>query len=391
MDYANDTQWIEWVQAGIQHVIANAGTQAPTKAKQLPAVTSHTSMTHQRHQLELKVVRDLQRELKAVQALDPRCSNIDQVPQVLPHPLVEALTPATRDIPVPVPMIFADLPPLAECPEEMHPSVARRQQREFKAVEDLGCPSSHSSMEVPPSQLDQRAKSFQQASVRAIKLSNKRTAIVSSNRVENGLELFSIELQQSQPIPELGNDDGDKHLTPTTAKKQRAEHQPATVQTTMPIVSPEGNIRLTSKTAKKRKAAIRPKKVPAPVPIPPPSVPQLKSQGCVHCDLLDLEAMEPSYVPTYLKVNAFLATATCAGDCQMALHDIYAASPREIIHYCDIGKKGFYAPEDDMIKSSMECGLVLCLPCFETRRLEYEKETGAAKGGRRIGRRSNKR
>jgi hypothetical protein len=223
-------------------------------------------------------------------------------------------------IPTPVPMVIAGSPPLAECPVKMHPSVAQRQQREFKAVQDLGS-QSHSSMEVPPSQLDQQAKAFQQAAVWAVKLSNKRTALVSSDQAENGLELFSNELQQSQTT-ELGNDDGaDTHLTATTAKKHRAAIQPATT-------------------------------VPAPIPIPP-------------------SGRHTSY--SYNSKEA------------------QSGNPEHgIIHYCDTGKKGFYAPDDDTLKLSMECGLVLCLPCFEKRRLECEKETGAAKGGRRIGRRSKK-
>jgi hypothetical protein len=242
-----------------------------------------------------------------------------------------------------------------------HPSVAQRQQRELKAVKDLDNHSS--SMEVPPSQVDQRAKAFHQAAVRAVKRSNKRTALVSSNRAENGLDLFSYALQNSKAT-EQGND--NTHPIPTTAKKPRASGRRATVPPTMHTP------------------------VPTPVPAPPPGVPQLKCQGCVHCDLLELAALEQRYVPTYLKDNAFLADATCSGACKKALKVIYAAAPRDIIHYCDTGKKGFDAPDDDMLKPSMECGLVLCLPCYEKRRLQYETETGAEKGGRRIGRRRNK-
>jgi hypothetical protein len=240
-----------------------------------------------------------------------------------------------------------------------HPSVAQRQQQELKAVQDLVNLSS-SSMEVPPSQLDQRTKACQQAAVRAVKLSNKHTAAVSSDRAKNGLDLFSNALQQSQAT-EMRNE-VDTHHMPTTVKKPRAAIRIATLPAT-----------------------------PAPMPTQPPDVPQLKCQGCVHCDLLELAALEQRYVPTYLKDNAFLAAATCAGECNQALKDIYAAAPRDSIHYCDTGKKGFDAPDDDELKSSMECGLVLCLPCYEKRRVEYETETGAAKGGRRIGRRSNKR
>jgi hypothetical protein len=90
MDYANDTQWIHWVQqASIQHVIANAAnaaTQRHMNAMQLPSVTSHPRMA-QRQQWELKVVQDLHPELKAVQDLDPCHSSIEQVSPSLPDPL----------------------------------------------------------------------------------------------------------------------------------------------------------------------------------------------------------------------------------------------------------------------------------------------------------------
>jgi hypothetical protein len=245
-----------------------------------------------------------------------------------------------------------------------HPSMAQRQQRELKAVQDLVNLSS-SSTEVPPSQLDQRTKVCQQAAARAVKLSNKCTALVSSDQAKYGLDPFSNALQQSQAT-EMRNE-VDTHHMPTTSKKPRAAIRFATLPAT-PAPT-----------------------IPAPMPTLPPDVPQLKCQGCVHCDLLELAALEQRYVPTYLKDNAFLAAATCAGECNQVLKDICAAAPHDSIHYCDTGKKGFDVPDDDELKSSMECGLVLCLPCYEKRRVEYETETGAAKGGRRIGRRSNKR
>jgi hypothetical protein len=239
--------------------------------------------------------------------------------------------------------------------------MAQRKQRELKAVQDLG----NHSMEVPPSQVDQRAKTIHRAAMRAVKLSNKRTALVSSHRAENGLDLLSNELQQAK-AKEIGNDINTHPTVATTAKKRRVQSRRDTVTDTTPPT------------------------LPVTVHTPPPSVPQIKCQGCVHCDLLELRVVEQRHVPTYLKDNAFLAAATCAGACHKALRDIYAAAPRDIIHYCDTGKKGFDAPDDEALKQSMECGLMLCLPCYEERRLQYEMETGAANGGRRISRRSNK-
>jgi hypothetical protein len=192
------------------------------------------------------------------------------------------------------------------------------------------------------------------------------------------LDLLSNELKNSQGT-EIGTEVDIHHTTPTAKKKRTAKKK---------------------QTAKKKGVAKKPRtprklSVPAPMPNPvdtaTPGVPQRKCQGCVHCDLLELAALEPRYVPTYLKDNAFLELAMCAGECKKAIKDIYAAAPRDIIHYCDTGKKGYEAPDDDELKPPMECGLVLCLHCYEKRRLEYEMETRAEKGGRRIGRRSNKR
>jgi hypothetical protein len=105
--------------------------------------------------------------------------------------------------------------------------------------------------------------------------------------------------------------------------------------------------------------------------------------------LLELAALEQGNAPTYLKYNASGGCHMCRG-VQQGLQRylccaIYAAAPCDIIHYCDTGKKGFDAPDEDKLKPLMECVLVLYLPCYEKRLLEYETETGAAKGGCRIG------
>jgi hypothetical protein len=91
--------------------------------------------------------------------------------------------------------------------------------------------------------------------------------------------------------------------------------------------------------------------------------------------------------------------ATCAGECNKAFKGIYAVLsmlPHHVTSFITViqgkralmrltGKKGFDAPDEDKLKPLMECVLVLYLPCYEKRLLEYETETGAAKGGCRIG------
>ena len=90
-------------------------------------------------------------------------------------------------------------------------------QREFNSVKELGKPI----LEVPPGQLDQRVKTVQQAAVQAVKLANKRTAMVSNDQATNGLELVSKELQAAE-VRKQGRNDEEKQSKPRKAKKQGA-------------------------------------------------------------------------------------------------------------------------------------------------------------------------
>ena len=111
-------------------------------------------------------------------------------------------------------------------------------------------------------------------------------------------------------------------------------------------------------------------------------------QGCVHGDLLELKVMEPVHIKYYLKNEGFLASAKCAGDCQMSIQEIFIAAPKANLCYCDENNKGFYAPDNDPLKADMECGLILCSPCHATRQEKYALEH-TSKGGNN--RRNNRR
>jgi hypothetical protein len=99
--------------------------------------------------------------------------------------------------------------------------------------------------------------------------------------------------------------------------------------------------------------------------------------------------MEPKIIRHYLKSHEFLDLAKCAGDCGQSIRDIHKTAPRANIHYCDIGKKGYDAPNNDPTKASMECGLVLCLACYKTRGEKYavENSKDGAPGNRSTRRR----
>jgi hypothetical protein len=192
----------------------------------------------------------------------------------------------------------------------------------------------------------------------AIGLAKKRTAAVSAAPSANGSGALTAELQHKQAKM------GPTSQGLTTAA---AGNTAAVAGATGPSL-PQPSKRTKNKDA--------------PTPSAEPIVtgpPVLKCEGCVHCDVLELKVMEPSSIRHYLKAHEFLAMATCAGDCAQSIKAIHTASPRTNLYYCDIGKKGHDAPDDDARKASMECRLVLCPACRATR--EERHATANSKSG----------
>ena len=115
---------------------------------------------------------------------------------------------------------------------------------------------------------------------------------------------------------------------------------------------------------------------------------QKKCEGCIHADLLEINLMSPRHIKHYLKPNMFLVDAGCA-ECHKNIRHIHDATPKASLYYCDMMIKGFNAPDDDLEKASMECGLVLCSPCREKRMLRYDKDntTSSPRNGRTTRRR----
>ena len=97
----------------------------------------------------------------------------------------------------------------------------------------------------------------------------------------------------------------------------------------------------------------------------------------------NLKVIEPKVIKRYLKLNRFLELVKCAGHCSESIGSIHLTSPKANIRYCDTNKKGFDAPEDDPSKESMECSLVLCMPCYGVREAKYG--TVNNRGSRRRG------
>jgi hypothetical protein len=205
-----------------------------------------------------------------------------------------------------------------------------------------------------PVQQDAIHKSRKAAVVRA----KKRTAAVSAAPSANGSGALTAELQHKQA-----------RIGPTS--------QGQTTAATGNAAAVGGGTGPSLQQPSKRT-----KNKDAPTPSAEPIVTGplvLKCEGCVHCDVLELKVMEPSSIRHYLKEHEFLAMAKCAGDCAQSIRTIYTASPKTNLHYCDIGKKGYDAPDDDARKASMECRLVLCPACRATR--EGRHATANAKSG----------
>jgi hypothetical protein len=184
-----------------------------------------------------------------------------------------------------------------------------------------------------PIQQEQTHKA-RQVVVKRAALANKRKQSVAAASNANGVSALSAELQDN---------DGNEPITrPSTTRKQMP-----TAVTISKATTPST----------------------APILTGPPAV---KCQGCVHCDLLDLHCMAPTAIRHYIKPNEFLELARCAGDCARSMKDIFTTSAtKDSIHYCEMGKKGFDAPEEDASKASLECGLVLCGPCYGIRGERY--------------------
>jgi hypothetical protein len=185
--------------------------------------------------------------------------------------------------------------------------------------------------------------------IKQVDVATKRKTAVAASQVTNGSGALAAELQN------------DKE---NTARPVNATLAPA--------------------AAKKKKKSVEPAKPAAAPVVTGPPVP--KCEGCIHCDLLELKVMEPKVIRHCLKPNQFLELAKCAGGCGQSIKSIHATSPKANVRCCDINKKGFDAPEDDPSKESMECSLVLCVPCCGVREAKHDavNERGSRRRGQQM-------
>ena len=202
-----------------------------------------------------------------------------------------------------------------------------------------------------PDKIDAACKDMTATVRQAFTAVRKRRAAVAADPTVNGVSALTAELQNSNsngvaPMPPTQEDtDNDKDDIPTSPPAPKRRRIAQVTPPTAPTITPEEE-----------------------------GPPRIKCQGCIHGDLRSMKTMESTNVKHYLKQNECFELATCAGDCAKLIREIYLAAPKATLFYCDELVKGLYAPDDDLKKVDMECGLLLCGPCYAIRDVRYEAE-----------------
>jgi hypothetical protein len=185
-----------------------------------------------------------------------------------------------------------------------------------------------------PNQTDiatkQRASVVRQAII-GVKENNKAVAVTPAR---NGTSALSTELQHTSANPTIQNK--NNNTVDTTATGPIMQKRKRKVNVPVPIVT-----------------------IATSVPVGPP---KSKCQGCIHGDLLEMTVMESPHIKHYLKPQEFLEGASCAGKCNKTIKNIHQATPKAKLYFCDEMIKGFRAPDTDLCKADLECGLILCVP-----------------------------
>ena len=268
----------------------------------------------------------------------------------------------------------------------MHTTESRKllvqHKRRQLALEEPDMPTGESL--VTPDHIDKLHKQRSVDVRRALKSTNARPPAVTANPAANGVNAFSAELQiQNESVIPHDTTALDDHNTTVV-----------TPATTAPSSTRKRKTKAaaSSRNPKAVNASRRTKTATASVPetaVVPTALLQNKCQGCIHGDLLEMKVMEPAGIKHYLKRNHFLEKAICAGNCNHTIEAIFRASPKAKLYYCDETNKGFDAPDDDLAKADMQCGLILCSPCRALRDIQYTQETTAnGSNNRRTSRRS---
>ena len=190
-------------------------------------------------------------------------------------------------------------------------------------------------------------------------VTSDQTDLMKKQEQSNNRKAFATVKKRGQAVATAPEDNG---ISPLTAELQNETD--GVMRPVAAVTNPPGP----AKRKRKPKTAATVVPTIEPVPTGPP---QKKCEGCVHGDVLEMNEMEPTDIKYYLHDGEFLELAICAGDCNSTIGDIYLASPKANLRYCNMTSKGFYAPDDDPTKSELQCGLILCSPCYAIREERY--------------------
>ena len=211
---------------------------------------------------------------------------------------------------------------------------------------------------ISPEQQENDAKSKSTLLRRVVAGVNQRKKAVKANSKDNGTGDLSAELQQNA-VTELAV---NSTIEETTTGGTMTNTNNTALDTSHDQSGP--------KRRRKAKQSATPLVTNVPPILKGPAT--NKCLGYPHCNLLDMIIMVPGHIKCYIKTPAqYLWFATCAGDCKKPIRDIVEESSKESLYFCDIGLKGFYAPDDDPKKASMECEMILCVPCHAKRQVQY--------------------
>ncbi len=103
--------------------------------------------------------------------------------------------------------------------------------------------------------------------------------------------------------------------------------------------------------------------------------------GCRHGDLYAFKSVTRAELAYYGRSNNLLENRICL-DCKRAVRDMKSIGRQQkaVIFYCDEGVKGFSAPDEDPMKGTLTCNLVLCPQCEAKRRIRFELGDSASTG-----------
>jgi hypothetical protein len=209
---------------------------------------------------------------------------------------------------------------------------------------------------VTPDQAEVTTKANTAAFRRTISTARARKKAVATDPKENAIDALSTELGINVTA-------GNRNLL-------------AVVAATDTVVTPVVATNVAAMPKRRRlEVAVAPPAIVTPVRA------EKKCEGCIHADLLELNGMTPAHIKHYVKPNMFLEDAVCA-ECHESIRRIHQVTPKVKLHYCDMMIKGFSAPDNDREKASMECGLVLCVPCHNIRMKRYDMTIGSNSNGR---------